>query len=61
MPVDPNRDFWKPGMSWEKALEDVAYIRELASEMGGKDRVERQHSAGRGTVRQRLEQFCDAG
>ena len=25
MPIDPNRETWKPGMPWEKALEDIEY------------------------------------
>ncbi len=61
MPVDPDREFWKPGMEWAKAVEDIAYVKALADEMGGADRVQRQHEAGRYTVRERMEKFCDPG
>ncbi len=27
MPVDPNRESWKPGMPWEKALDDMDYVK----------------------------------
>ena len=60
MPIDPNRESWKPGMPWELAVEDIAYIRELAAEMGGPERVERQHRGGRYTIRERIEKFVDA-
>ena len=61
MPIDPDRKFWKPGMSWEKAVEDLDYVRSLAAELGGAERIERQHSGGRYTVRERLDQILDAG
>ena len=35
MPVDPNRESWKPGMGWEHAIADIDYVRGLAREMGG--------------------------
>ena len=50
MPIDHDREYWKPGMPWDKALEDIEYVKELASEMGGTDRIARQHSGGRYTV-----------
>ena len=61
MPIDRTRESWKPGMSWEKAVEDIEYIRGLGREMGGPERVERQHSGGRYTVRERIEKMVDAG
>ena len=61
MPVDRTRESWKPGMSWEKAVEDIEYIRGLGREMGGPERVERQHLGGRYTVRERIEKMVDAG
>ncbi|SVB97541.1 uncharacterized protein METZ01_LOCUS250395, partial [marine metagenome] len=54
MPVDRNRESWKPGMPWEKALEDIEYAKGLAKELGGEERVKRQHSGGRYTVRERI-------
>ena len=38
MPVDPDRETWKAGMTWEDALDEIAYLKELASEMGGPSR-----------------------
>ena len=54
MPVDPNRESWKPGMGWEQAIADIEYVRGLAREMGGPERIERQHREGRSTIRERL-------
>jgi acetyl-CoA carboxylase carboxyltransferase component len=61
MPIDPNRETWKPGMPWEPAIDDMAYIRGLAQELGGPERVERQHSGGRYTVRERIDKMVDSG
>ena len=61
MPIKPEHESWKPGMDWEKAIEDIAYIRGLAQEMGGKARIERQHQGGRFTVRERIEKMVDIG
>ncbi len=61
MPIDPNRESWKPGMPWEKAIEDIEYIRGLGREMGGPERIERQHRGGRYTVRERIEKMIDPG
>ncbi len=61
MPVDPNRETWKPGMPWEQAIADIDYIRGLAAEMGGAERVERQHQQGRYTVRERIDLMVDPG
>ena len=59
MPVDPNRESWKPGMSWESAIEEIHYLRGLVAEMGGAERVARQHDGGRYTVRERIEKMAD--
>ncbi|OAI38902.1 hypothetical protein AYO38_01800 [bacterium SCGC AG-212-C10] len=61
MSVDPSHESWKPGMSWDKAIEEMDYIRGLANEMGGPERIERQHNAGRYTVRERIEKMVDPG
>ncbi|MCP3855262.1 MAG: hypothetical protein GY698_11090 [Actinomycetia bacterium] len=61
MPVDPNRESWKPGMGWAAAIDEIEYLRGLAAEMGGPARVERQHSGGRYTVRERIEKMADPG
>jgi len=59
MPIDPNREMWKPGMPWEDAISDIEYIKNIAKEMGGKDRIERQHKAGLYTVRERIDKILD--
>ncbi|MCP3987517.1 MAG: hypothetical protein GY724_00450, partial [Actinomycetia bacterium] len=61
MPVDPNRESWKPGMSWEDAVDEIHYLRGLAGEMGGEERVTRHHDQGRYTVRERIEKMVDPG
>lgn len=60
MPIDPKRESWKPGKPWEDAISDIDYIRGLAREMGGAERVERQHRGGRYTIRERIEKLVDA-
>ena len=61
MPVDPKRESWKPGMSFEYAVEEIDYIKGLAAEMGGAERIKRQHDGGRYTIRERVEKFVDPG
>ena len=48
-------------MSWEPELEELRRRRALAAEMGGPERVARQHETGRLTVRERVERLLDAG
>ena len=43
MPIDKDRESWKPGEPWEKAIDEIDYIKDLATEMGGAARVARQH------------------
>ena len=61
MPVDLSRKSWKPGDDWDKAIEDIKYVRGLAKELGGPERVKRQHDGGRYTVRERIEKMVDPG
>ena len=61
MPIDKDRDMWKPGMPWEQAIDDMKYVRGLAAELGGPERVKRQHAGGRHTVRERIEKMVDPG
>ena len=44
---------------WDDALEELAHRKELAAAMGGEERVERQHAAGRLTVRERIARLLD--
>src|SRR5499433_3710689 len=47
-------------MSWEPEVEELKRRMELARRMGGAENVERQHKAGRLTVRERIERLLDA-
>lgn len=46
-------------MNWESELEELRERQALAQQMGGEDKVARQHSAGRLTVRERIAQLLD--
>jgi acetyl-CoA carboxylase carboxyltransferase component len=48
-------------VSWQKELDELERRRALALEMGGADRVARQHAAGRLTVRERINGLLDPG
>ena len=48
-------------MSWSDEVEELARRRERAREMGGEERVARQHAAGRLTVRERIDALVDPG
>ena len=61
MPIDKDRESWKPGESWEGAIDEIDYIKDLATEMGGQERVDRQHRGGRLTIRERIEKLVDPG
>ena len=47
-------------MSWEKEVEEIKRREELAAKMGGDDRVDFHHKAGKLSVRERIEQLLDA-
>lgn len=46
-------------MDWNKELEELGMRKELALRMGGEEKVQRQHDAGKLTVRERIEQLVD--
>src|SRR6478752_351622 len=46
-------------MTWERELEELRRREALARELGGPERVERQHTSGRLTVRERIERLFD--
>ncbi len=48
-------------MSWEPELEELRRRETMAKEMGGADKVKRQHDGGRLTVRERIDGLADAG
>src|SRR5437868_12342989 len=47
-------------VGWQKELDELAERKRIAKEMGGKERVERQHAGGRLTVRERIDKVLDA-
>jgi acetyl-CoA carboxylase carboxyltransferase component len=48
-------------MDWQHAIDDIHYVRSLAREMGGPERIERQHRGGRYTIRERIDRLVDPG
>ncbi len=48
-------------MSWEPELEELRRREELAEQLGGEDKVERQHHFGKLTVRERVDAVVDKG
>jgi methylmalonyl-CoA decarboxylase subunit alpha len=48
-------------VSWEPEVEEIRRRREIALGLGGPERVERQHAAGRLTVRERIDKLVDPG
>ena len=48
-------------MSWEKELEELRAREALAEQMGGADKVARQHGRGKMDARARLAAICDPG
>src|ERR1700738_4059985 len=46
-------------MSWKPELDDLARREAFAREMGGVDKVKRQHDQGRLTVRERIDKLVD--
>jgi acetyl-CoA carboxylase carboxyltransferase component len=46
-------------MSWTPELDELARRTAMARQMGGADKVKRQHDAGRLTVRERIDQLVD--
>jgi acetyl-CoA carboxylase carboxyltransferase component len=47
-------------MNWKPELDDLARREAFAREMGGADKVKRQHDQGRLTVRERIDKLTDA-
>jgi acetyl-CoA carboxylase carboxyltransferase component len=48
-------------MSWESEIEELRRREALARQMGGAEKVKRQHDAGRLTVRERIDALLDSG
>ena len=47
-------------MTWTPELDELARRSAMALQMGGADKVQRQHDGGRLTVRERITQLLDA-
>jgi acetyl-CoA carboxylase carboxyltransferase component len=48
-------------MTWQPELDELRRRERLASQMGGPERVARQHAAGKLTVRERVQRLLDPG
>ena len=48
-------------MDWQPELDELRRREQLAEELGGPERVQRQHGAGRYTIRERIARFVDPG
>ncbi|MGN6819913.1 MAG: acyl-CoA carboxylase subunit beta [Sphingomonas sp.] len=48
-------------MSWEREVEELAHRRKLAEQMGGSEKVARQHNRGKLDARQRIAGLVDPG
>ena len=46
-------------MNWQPELDELRRREALAREMGGPDKVKRQHEGGRLTVRERIDRLVD--
>lgn len=44
---------------WQPEIDELAHRKSLAAEMGGAERVERQHEFGKMTIRERFDAFAD--
>ena len=49
------------GSGWKDEIDEIHRRQQLAAEMGGRERVERQRSRGKLTVRERIAALLDAG
>ena len=48
-------------MVWQPEIDELKYRKELAERMGGQEGIERQHSRGKMTVRERISALADPG
>src|SRR5438270_373991 len=48
------------GMDWQKEMDELRRREELAEQLGGPERVKRQHDGGRSTIRERIAKLVDA-
>src|SRR5258708_11274517 len=48
-------------MSWQSEMDELRRRESLAEELGGPERVKRQHAGGRMTIRERIATLVDPG
>ena len=48
-------------MSWKPEVEEIERRREVARQMGGEERIRRQHERGKLTARERIDRLLDPG
>src|SRR5262249_501615 len=48
-------------MSWQPELDELRQRERMARELGGADKIKRQHDAGKLTVRERIDALADHG
>ncbi|MEO7813541.1 MAG: methylmalonyl-CoA carboxyltransferase, partial [Usitatibacter sp.] len=48
-------------MSWKPEADDLERRRDFAEGLGGAQAIDKHHSQGRLTVRERIASLCDAG
>ena len=46
-------------MSWDKEIDEMAHRERLAEELGGVEKVTRQHEFGKLTIRERISLISD--
>ncbi|MGE0415909.1 MAG: acyl-CoA carboxylase subunit beta [Acetobacteraceae bacterium] len=50
-----------PATGWQPELDELAERKRIAQQMGGAERIARQHASGRLTVRERIDHMLDPG
>ena len=48
-------------MSWQSEMDELRRRESMAEELGGAERVKRQHDGGRMTIRERIAKLTDPG
>ena len=48
-------------MNWQSEMDELRRREAFADQLGGPERVKRQHDGGRYTIRERLTKLCDPG
>src|SRR4051794_3496572 len=60
-PLPEPDHYGRSPMSWKPEIDELRRRTELAHQMGGADKVARQHEFGKLTVRERVDRVIDAG